>query len=153
MRDNETTSKDKNISIGFVIAPAGNYEGNWNMISSPIKVGGWNDGNNTLLKTMMFKGKTDNSGFENVYFLNPGEATVTNAQLIDRIGGDNLVRFKLGGSKVNPRLESQLELFDKNTLSYKGLKSIDNSDTARDKRTQVTTMLTASEASVVGLEK
>ncbi|MGN6340458.1 MAG: hypothetical protein ACTHML_05825 [Ginsengibacter sp.] len=153
MRDNETTSKDKNISIGFDIAPAGHYGGNWNMISSPTKVGGWNDGNNTLLKTMMFKGKTDNSGFENVYFRNPGEATVTNAQLIDRIGGDNLVRFKLGGSKVNPRLESQLELFDKNTLSYKGLKSIDNSDTARDKRTQVTTMLTASEASVVGLEE
>lgn len=153
MRDNETTSKDKNISIGFDIAPPGHYGGNWNIISSPTKVGGWNDGNNTLLKTMMFKGKTDNSTFENVYFRNPGEVTVTNAQLIDRIGGDNLVRFKLGGSKVNPRLESQLELFDKNTLSFKGLKSIDNSDTARDKRTQVTTMLTASEASVVGLEK
>lgn len=153
MRDNETTSKDKNFSIGFDIAPAGHFGGNWNVISSPTKVGGWNDGNNTLLKTMMFKGKTDNSGFENVYFRNPGEVTVTNAQLIDRIGEDNLVRFKLGGSKVNPRLQSQLELFDKNTLSYKGLKSIDNSDTARDKRTQVTTMLTASEASAVGLEK
>lgn len=153
MRDNETTSKDKNISIGFDLAPPGHFGGNWNIISSPTKVGGWNDGNNTLLKTMMFKGKSNNSPFENVYFRNPGEATVTNSELIDRIGGDNLVRFKLGGSKVNPRLESQLELFDKNTLSFKGLKSIDNSDTARDKRTQVTTMLTASEAAVVGLEK
>jgi hypothetical protein len=154
MRDNETTSKDKNISLGFDIAPAGHWGGNWNIIKTPTRVGGWEDGNNTLRQTLAFRAKETNKSFENIYFRNPGEATVTNTQMINRIGGDNLVRFKLGGSNTNPRLESRLEQFNKNTLGAKAEISIDNSmPVNRDKRTQVTTMLNAEEASVIGLEK
>ncbi|MBC7510998.1 MAG: hypothetical protein H7320_19970 [Ferruginibacter sp.] len=154
MKDNETTSRDENISIGLDIAPPGHFGGNWNIMHTPTRVGGWEDGNNLLRKTLAFQGKANDISFENVYFRNPGEATVSNPDLINRIGRDNLVRFKLGGSKVNPVLESSLEQFNKKTLSEKGILPIFNSQSiARDKRTQVTTMLTAKEASEIGLEK
>lgn len=154
MKDNVTVSKDKNISIGFDIAPPGHYGGNWNIISMPSRVGGWEDGNNTLLQTMAFKPKQAGTYFENVYFRNPGEATVTSEEILNRVGGDNLVRFKLGGTKVNTRLESQLEQFNKNTLSPRAVLAASSSDTllTREKRTQVTTMLSADDARRVGLD-
>lgn len=154
MRDNETTSKDKNISIGADFAPSGHFGINWNVMHTPTRVGGWEDGNNTLIQTLSFGGKEQASTFENVYFRSPGEATITNSNFINRIGADNLVRFKLGGSDVSPRLESALEQFNKKTLSTIGEKGIDfTKSPIRDKRTQVTTMLTAAEAAQVGLEK
>jgi len=155
MRDNVTLSKDKNISIGADIATPGHFGGNWNVISSPTKAGGWDDANNTLNRTLAFKPAQPGSISENVYFRNPGEATVTNSEMINRIGGDNLVRFKLGGSNVLPRLESVLELFNKKTGAAKGLASLtgNNMLASREKRTQVTTMLTAKEAGEVGLDR
>jgi len=154
MRDNETVSKDNNISIGADMAPSGHFGINWNIITTPTRAGGWEDGNNTLRQTMAFKDKGNNTAFENVYFRNPGETTVTDTQMIKRIGGDNLVRFKLEGSNVNPLLTSSLEQFNKKTISSKGQISIADTvhNIARDKRTQVTTMLTASEASKIGLD-
>lgn len=153
MRDNETTSKDKNFSIGADIAPPGHYGGNWNIIKTPTRVGGWEDANNTLRQTMSFLPMKFNNTFENIYFRNPGEVTVSNPQLLNRVGRDNLVRFKLSGSDVNPRLESVLEQFNKNTLSTKADLPLGDLIPERDKRTQVTTMLTADEASAIGLEK
>ena len=156
MRDNVTVSKDKSTSIGVDIAPPGHYGTNWNVISAPTRVGGWEDGNNTLNKTLLFKTNQPGSNFENVYFKNPGEATVANEEVINRIGGDNLVRFQLSGSKVSPRLESALEMYNKkNVFNYLGLKTLPGNTGLlnREKRTQVTTMLTAKEAGEVGLEK
>ena len=155
MRDNVTTSKDKNISLGLDIAPPGHYGANWNVIAAPTRAGGWEDANNTLLRTLNFKTSQPGNSFENIYFKNPGEATVTNDNGIDRIGRDNLVRFKLSGSNASPRLESNLEMFYKKTGDTLGNKllSSNNNLQVREKRTQVTTMLTAKEASEVGLEK
>lgn len=154
MRDNETRSKDKDFSIGFDIAPPDHFGFNWNITKTPTRVGGWDDANNTLNQTFLFKDKVSGSSFENVYFRNPGEATVTNPQLLSRIGGDNLVRFKLSGSNVNPRLESTLEQFSKKTNDFKGdLPLTGTLLQNRDKRTQVITMLTAADAAVIGLEK
>jgi hypothetical protein len=155
MRDNETNSKNENISIGLDIAPPGHYGINWNVINTPTRVGGWQDGNNKLIGPMSFVGKASNAKFENVYFRSPGEATVTNPELLERIGGDNLVRFELKGSNVAPTLEPRLEMFDKKMpVNSKGYKSVTSPHLQeRDKRTQVTTMLTAAEASEIGLEK
>ncbi|MEO6499227.1 MAG: hypothetical protein ABIN95_09450, partial [Mucilaginibacter sp.] len=154
MRDNVTISKDKNISLGADIAPPGHFGGNWNTISSPSRVGGWEDANNTLLQTLSFKAGEKGTVFENVYFKNPGETTVTNDDAIERIGGDNLVRFKLSGSNVSTRLESGLEMFNKKTGRVKNYQPLTGTPNVnREKRTQVTTMLTAKEASEVGLEK
>lgn len=158
MRDNETISKDKNISLGFDIAPGGHFGGNWNIINTPTRSGGWDDNNNTLRQTIKFNGpSTSNSSTdrksEHVYFRNPGEATVINQEMIDRLSGDDVVRFKLSGSSTNPRLESVLQSFSKKTLTAKGDKSAASVATGRDKRTQLTTFFTAKEASEIGLEK
>ena len=155
MRDNVTASKDKSLSIGVDFAPGGHFGINGNKISSPTRVGSWEDGNNTLIKTISFKPSTAGNSFENVYFKNPAEATVANEEGISRIGGDNLVRFKLSGSNASPRLETGLEMFNKKTGSSKGSLSLLTGTVLknREKRTQVTTMLTAQEATQVGLEK
>lgn len=157
MKDNETTSRDNNISIGFDIAPPGHYGGNWNVVSSPTRSGGWDDPNNTLNQTLNFRGPQINTSFENIYFRNPGEATVANEDMINRIGRDNLVRFKLGGSFVTPRLESQLEQFSRTTNGSLGIIPVANPGIStyqqRDRRTQVITMLDADDAGLVGLDK
>jgi hypothetical protein len=157
MRDNETGSKDENISIGLDIAGPGHFGINWNVVKTPTRSGGWEEDNNTLKTTMAFKGKKANSSFENIYFKSPGETTVTNPELLDRIGRDNLVRFKLSGGKLNPGIETKLQQFDKkNVITQKDdlLMGAGNSELKnREKRTQVTTMLTAKEASEIGLEK
>lgn len=154
MRDNKTTSTDKSLSIGLDIAPIGHYGGNVNTVSSPTKSGGWDDANNTLNQTLAFKGPQPGSSFENVYFRNPGELTVTNDNMINKVGRDNLVRFLVDGSTVTPRLESQLEQFSKSTGQPLGNLSVAtaNGNEPRDKRIQVVTMLNASDAGAVGHE-
>lgn len=155
VRDNETKSKDKSNSFGLDIAPVGHFGGNWNGVSTPTRVGGWDDANNLLGNTLAFKGPENNSGFENVYFRNPGESNVSNPQELERTGKDNLVRFQLSGSKMNPRVEPKLEQFSKTKGDEKGVISLvgKTSLNNRPKRTQVISMLSASEASIVGLEK
>lgn len=154
MRDNETRSKDKNISIGFDIAPAGHYGGNWNVVSSPTRSGGWDDANNTLNQTLVFDSAKAVGSFENIYFRNPGESTVSNDNMISKIGNDNLVRFKLGGSPISPRLESQLEQFSKRTNAGLGVIPMyaANKTQQREKRTQVITMFSAADAKRIGLD-
>ncbi len=156
VRDNVTTSKEKNVSVGVDIAPLFHYGVNVNVIKTPTRVGGWEDGNNKLKQTLAFKPKQNNSSFENVYFKNPGESTVSNTDLINTIGGDNLVRFKIGGSSVTPTIEPLLEQFDKRTITTKGAALPINNTISlpnRDKRTQVITMLNAFDASNIGLDK
>lgn len=155
MRDNVTCSKDKNLSIGIDVAIPFHYGLNANTVSTPTRVGGWEDGNNRLLQTLRFKPKQNASSFENIYFRNPGELTVTNDEILNRIGRDNLVRFQLGGSNVTPILESALEEFDKNTERPKNstVSLINSNLQKREKRTQVISMLTAADAAKVGLEK
>ena len=155
MRDNKTVSKEINASIGADPA-GGHWGGSFDVITAPTTAGGWDDENNTLKITMPFDNKqSNNSAFENVYFRNPGETTVTNEETINRIGQDKIVRFDLGGTKVTPRLNSLLELFDKKTNTTLGKLSIANANqlSNRNKRSQIVTMLSASEASLIGLDK
>lgn len=155
MRDNVTNSTDENISFGVDIAPGFHFGFNSNNVSSPTRVGGWENANNTLRTTMAFVGKQTGVGFENVYFRNPGEITVTNPEILDRVGKDSLVKFRISGSNALPRIESQLELFSKKTELFGGIRSIANNATLkeREKRTQVTTILTAFDAAKISLEK
>lgn len=155
VRDNVTTSKEKNISVGIDIGIPFHLGLNWNSISTPTRVGGWEDGNNTLLQTLRFKPRQNNTRFENVYFKNPGESTVTSEETLNKIGRDNLVRYTLSGSNALPRLESSLEQFDKNTGTKNAinLSLANNNLQRREKRTQVITMLTADEAAKIGLDK
>lgn len=153
MKDNVTSSKDKNTSIGLDIAPPGHFGGNWNIVSTPTRVGPWDDANNTLRQSLSFRPLQTNSELENVYFRNPGEATVTNTELLQRIGRDNLVRFELSGTGMNPRLETRLEQFNKKTSAPLGTTAINPIQLSkRERRTQVTQMLTAAEAARGGLD-
>ncbi|HEY4062668.1 MAG TPA: hypothetical protein VGM30_12240 [Puia sp.] len=154
MHEHETLSKDKNISIGFDIAPTGHFGGNVNSGSMPTRSGNWDDANNTLNQALQFNANSSVNSFEHVYFRNPGEATVTNDDIINKIGRDNLVRFKLDGSTVTPRLESQVEQFSKKTGAGMGTLSVATANTTgqRDRRTQVVTMLKADDARRVGLD-
>jgi hypothetical protein len=154
MCDNETKSKDKNISIGFDIALPGHFGGNWNVVSSPTRSGGWDDANNTLNQTLLFNGPQISNSFENIYFRNPGESSVSNDNMINKLGRDNLVRFKIGGSAVSPRLESQLEMFSKKTGAGLGVQPLSTANITqqREKRTQVITMFSAADAKRIGLD-
>jgi hypothetical protein len=150
VRDNKTTSKDASISIGADVGIPGHIGANFNMIKTPSTSGDWEQGNK-LRNALPFKSNGVLS--EQVYFRNPGESSVLNEGQFDRIGGTDLVRFRLGGSNSNPTVEPVLERFDANkkmtgTINLASMQE----DTLRKKRTQVISFLTASEASVIGLE-
>ncbi|MDI9363592.1 MAG: hypothetical protein QM541_01480 [Flavobacterium sp.] len=155
MRDNVTVSTDGTLSLGADFAATGHFGFNINTVSTPTKVGGWEDANNTLRETIAFRQPTTGIDFENVYFKNPGELTVTNEDIISRVGHDSLVRFQLSGSNDLPRIESSLELFSRKMGVASGNRSLLKNLVLpkREKRTQVTTMLTAADATQVGLEK
>jgi len=151
IRDNITTSKDVNVSLGADIDPPGHYGGNFNFIATPSTIGDWNTGNK-LRNSIQFT--KPNGTFENVYFRNPGENCVIDSNRFSQIGGTSLVRFVLGGSNVSPSIESKLQTFDDLNATAA---TIDLTQrpviTERNKRTQVVSYLSAQEASVAGLDK
>lgn len=152
VRDNITTSKDKNFSIGGDIDVPGHYGANINTIKTPSIIGEWNNGNR-LRNTIAFT--QPDTTYENVYFRNPGEACVTDAARFAQVGGTSLVRYALGGSGQSPTVEPLLQTFD--AAGNKQSTLIDlrkqSSIKERNKRTQVISFLTAGEAAVVGLDK
>lgn len=152
VRDNFTMSKDKSVSIGGDVDAPGHYGGNFNKVKTPSTIGEWNAGNKLRAALPGFTGAKDN--WENVYFRNPGESGVVNPNQYDRIGGIDLVRYKLGGTKSSPTIEPVLEKFVKSgqssgTVTIPAVASV----AERKKRTQVISFLNAKEASQVGLDK
>lgn len=151
VRDNITTSRDKNYSIGGDVDPPGHYGANFNMIKSPSTIGEWNTGNK-LRNTIRFS--PAGIGFENVYFRNPGENCVIDSTRFLQVGGTDLVRFVLGGSGNSPTIEPKLQSFS--NAGTPGASLIDLTqrpvNPQRNKRSQVVSFLTAAEASVAGLD-
>jgi len=150
VRDNVTTSKDKNISLGGDIDPPGHWGANFNTIKTPSTIGEWNTGNK-LRSVIPF---TSASGtFENVYFRNPGENAVLDANRYLSVGGANLVRFVLGGSGNSPSIEPKLQSFSSSLVPSSSLIDLTHpAAPVRNKRSQVVNFLTAAEASVAGLD-
>lgn len=157
VRDNVTTSSDSKFDLGADIAPWTHFGANLALtLSSQTRAGGWDQASNTLNQSTRFKGPDNQGGsFENVYFKNPGEGCVSNPDIINNLGGDNLVRFAIDGAPGNPVLTTKLEKFDKGTIAPLGIQALANqpNGAARDKRTQVITMLTARDAANIGLDK
>lgn len=150
VRDNVTTSKDNNFSVGADVDPPGHYGANVNIIETPQTIGEWGTGNK-LRSVLRFAGP--NSSFENVYFRNPGENAVLDASRYNRIGGTNLVRFVLGGSQNSPSIEPKLQSFSSSLAPSPTLLDLTLPDTPRrNKRTQVVNFLTAAETKVAGLD-
>ncbi len=150
VRDKLTQSRDKSLSLGVDIGPPGHYGANFNKIKTPSSSGDWIVGN----KIKNAAGFRSASGLnENVYFRNPGESSVLDDQQFDKIGGVDLVRWRLDGSDVNPGIDTKLDRFPKSGAS--SVVSFYNAvePAGRKKRTQVINMLTAEEASLAGLDK
>lgn len=152
VRDNSTISKDKNLSVGADVDPPGHFGANFNLVKTPSAIGEWKNGNK-LRNAIAF---TKASGsFENVYFRNPGESSVVDPNRLAQIGGIDLVRFVIDGPSRAPSVEAKLQTYDK--ALKEGSPVIDLTTmpviTERNKRTQLTSFLTAAEAAIVGLDK
>lgn len=151
VRDNITTSKDKNFSLGADVDLLGHYGGNFNTVKTPSTIGEWNSGNK-LRNAIQFR--SADSTFENVYFRNPGENCVLDSNRFKQVGGTDLVRFVLGGSNNSPTVEAKLQSY--NSLMKPNATPIDLGTmpviNQRNKRTQVISFLTADEASHAGLD-
>lgn len=152
VRDNVTGSQDNNLGIGADIGIPGHYGANVNLVKTPATIGEWGDGNK-LHAALGFKGAGTGSDWENVYFRNPGESSVLNDHQYDRIGGTDLVRFRLSGEGHNPAIEPVLDRYSKTGASLGTANTATIADPAgRKKRTQVIDFLTADDAGKFGLE-
>jgi hypothetical protein len=150
VRDNYTKSKEKSLNIGVDIGISGHYGANVNTVNTPTTIGDWGARNGVKDVIPFTEAKDTN---ENVYFRNPGETSVLLNDQYSGIAGTNLVRFKLGGTKMNPRLDPVLEVFKDETLKTGEQNIQSNYNQPRKKRTQVVSYLTAEEASKIGLDK
>lgn len=110
----------------------------------------WKSQNN-LLSNIGFA-KSD-STFQEVYFRNPGEKAINTSSFYKLLGGDSLVRIKLGGSDDNVSALSTLTKFSQ--AKPAGEKTISGPlrKQQRDKRSQVISYLNAADASSYGLDK
>ena len=149
----KTESGAVSVDIGLGQNLHGGIDLNANFSTS--KTGPWVS-ENTLQSVIGFQ---KNSGlYEGVYLRNPGEKSINDTAFYTAIGGDDVVNpvlYQPGGS-------SGPSIFATNTLTRSSGQKITGSTTltaansvrtGRDKRTEVITYLTASEASVVGLDK
>jgi hypothetical protein len=106
---------------------------------------------NSLRGTLKFR--NSDTTFESVYFRNPGEKT-TNARVYNEaVGGDDLIRVKLGNGITTPQASNNFIKYNDRLKAY-ATSSISNTTVKRerDKRTQVFTYLNAQEASTFGLD-
>ncbi len=150
VHDSYTSSKDGSVGIGGDIGIPGHYGANVNIIKTPSAMGDWNAGNK-LRATIPF---TSGGGLsENVYFRNPGETSVLPSGQFDRVGGTDLVRFRLGGSGYNPTIEPKLERFNASGVFYDSVILATATAPSRAKRSQVISFLTAGEAARIGLDR
>lgn len=110
---------------------------------------------NTIRKTLAFR--QNNELFEASYFRNPGEKSINSTAFYDALGGDDVVAPALyQSSSSSPTILATNQL-----VRYRGKKEVGtiplNPQTAvrttRDKRSQLISYLTATEASLVGTSK
>jgi hypothetical protein len=151
VRDNYTSSRSKSSAIGVDVGFPGHYGANVNLIKTPTTSGEWTDGNK--LKTAIpFESSAGMR--EAVFFRNPGETSVLDNDQFNKIGGTDLVRFKLGGTSSNPTIEPVLERFSPQNVKLPDVVMNNQPGPAnRMKRTQVVSFLTARELSVPELNK
>lgn len=157
VRDNVTTSKSDDGGVGLEVSPPSHYGANVNLVKTPTTVGEWGSGNK-LKDAMHFEQGVD--VHKTVYFRNPGESSVIENDQFNRIGGLDLVRFKLSGASYSPNIEPVLEhcntdgtpMLVNNAPVLTNVSATSPGQTLL-KRTQVITFLTADEAARVGLDK
>jgi hypothetical protein len=150
MRDNFTETKDKSYAVGVDIGIPGHIGADYNQVKTPTTISDWIYGNYIKAALQI---KENSKLSENVYFMNPAESSVLNENEYGRIGNAELVRFKLDGDGLNPRIASTLEKFTNASASPTLVNINEATSASRRKRTQVISMLTAGEAASIGLER
>jgi hypothetical protein len=112
-------------------------------------------GDNAMKDMIPFTEK--DTTYENVYFKNPGERTAVHQQYLNNIGDDQLMRVDLlpEGDKKVPVITAgrTFSLFKDGKNNGKLTMTPGILRKERDKRTQVISFLTASDAAIVGLDK
>jgi hypothetical protein len=154
--DHRMQSKTYSGALSVDIGGGGgaHWGGDLNANYSTTRTGPWLPGN-LLAHTIGFR--PNDSIFQSSYFRNPGEKTINTTAFYDAIGGDNVVApvlYQSGNSDPNIVTTNGLNVYNKgkqvgsltldSTKSHKG---------SRDKRSEVISYLTATEASVSGLDK
>lgn len=118
---------------------------------STTKSGPWLT-ENPLRNTIDFQ--KSNGLFEAAYFRNPGEKTINTTDFYNAIGGDNVAVASLSQNGSSITTNRYLALFNgQKQVGTDTLTPATAIKNTRDKRSQVISYLTASEASVVGLDK
>ncbi|HEY4207855.1 MAG TPA: PA14 domain-containing protein, partial [Puia sp.] len=149
---NKTQSVAGSLDIGG--ANGVHWGGDLNVNYSTTRSGPWLPGN-LLGHTIGFR--QSDSIFQSAYFRNPGEKTINTTAFYDAIGGDNVVApalFQSNNSDPNILAVNKLNLYNRGQqLGSLALDSAKAHKASRDKRSEVISYLTASEASVSGLDK
>jgi hypothetical protein len=107
---------------------------------------------NPLANTINFK--PSNGLYEAAYFRNPGEKAINTTDFYKALGGDNIAVAGITQNGSSIATTNTLGLYNGGKLV--GLDTLTSTNavrTTRDKRSQVITYLTASEAEVSGLDK
>jgi hypothetical protein len=107
--------------------------------------------NNVINNNLSFR--SSDTTYESVYFRNPGEQTSNSAEYYSSIGEDDVVRVKLGNDNYTPNATNTLTRFNKFNETGEVVVNQPITKTKRDRRSQVMTYLSATEASLVGFEK
>lgn len=155
MRDASVKTRDDASSLGLDLGFGNTLHGGaeFSYANTPSEVGGWNVNN---MSKNVFQFQENNGASQSVYFKNPGEKTIPNANFQEAIGGENLVRLKLSGTgSGTPTLLPRVIKYDatKNLIGEKDLIASSFTNLPRDKRTQVINFLTAEEAAKIGFDK
>jgi PA14 domain len=155
MRDPSVITKDDANSLGLNLGFGNTIHGSvdFSYASAPTEVGAWKANN---AAAGVFKFRENEGSSQAVYFKNPGEKTIPDADFQETIGGENLVRFKMANiASGTPLLTPNLIKYDAglNNVGERQLTEANVKRTKRDKRTQVINFLTGEEAKRIGFDK
>jgi PA14 domain len=155
MRDASVKTREDEGSLGLDLGFGNTVHGGaeFSYAHTPSEVGGWNVNN---MAKNVFQFQENNGAYQSVYFKNPGEKTIPDANFQNTIGGENLVRLKMSNTGSGTALLlPKLIKYDanKNVIGEKVLNADSVIRPGRDKRTQVISFLTAEEAYRIGFDK
>ncbi|HTN05685.1 DNRLRE domain-containing protein, partial [Agriterribacter sp.] len=150
IRDHHLQTKSKTDNLAFNIGGGTYFKGgvDFNETIATTRNAAWKS---EITSNISF---TDaDSTYQPVYFRNPGEKTSNTPAYYNKIGGDSLVRIKLGGDIRDVTAANAL-------VAYSNKRPVKNISVTgpllkaeRDKRTQVITYKNAHEAKAYGLDR
>jgi hypothetical protein len=156
MRDAKVKTKENafglgaDLGFGYLIHVGADL----NYVYSPTESGDWETNN---FASSSFGFQKNDKDYQAVYFKNPSEKTVPDANFQTAMGGENLVRLKMANTaSANPMLLPKLLSYDANKNQLSPEQTISANDTKkikRDRRTQVISFLSAEETERIGMNK